>query len=121
MDRCHNLQDGTYKEMQDRWFPNKVNRVPMPDIPLSDRNGILNFGTAVVSRAYGRVYADEGVIGFDIEYAMRIARDLGMELNIVNMEFGATASGFDLGEGGYDWSRFVHWTRNVPKAFPSRL
>ncbi len=82
-------EDGTYKEMQDRWFPKQGEPGPMPDIPLSDRNGILNFGTAAVTEPMAYVYADEGVIGFDIEYAMRIARDLGMELNIVNMEFGA--------------------------------
>jgi polar amino acid transport system substrate-binding protein len=35
------------------------------------------------------VYANEGVIGFDIEYAAYIAQDLGMQLNIVDMEFGA--------------------------------
>jgi len=82
-------EDGTYKEMQDRWFPKQGEPGPMPDIPLSDRNGILNFGTAAVTEPMAYVYADEGVIGFDIEYAMRISRDLGMELNIVNMEFGA--------------------------------
>ena len=82
-------EDGTYKEMQDRWFPKQGESGPMPDIPLSDRNGILNFGTAAVTEPMSYLYTDEGVIGFDIEYAMRIARDLGMELNIVNMEFGA--------------------------------
>jgi len=82
-------EDGTYREMEDRWFPKGGDPGPMPDIPSSGENGILNFGTAAVTEPMAYVYADEGVIGFDIEYAAYIAQELGMELNIVNMEFGA--------------------------------
>jgi polar amino acid transport system substrate-binding protein len=82
-------EDGTYREMHDRWFPKQGEPGPMPDIPLSGENGVLNFGTAAVTEPMSYVYADEGVIGFDIEYARYIAQELGRELTIVDMEFGA--------------------------------
>ena len=82
-------EDGTYGEMHDRWFPEQGDPGPMPDIPSSGENGVLNFGTAAVAEPMSYVFADQGAIGFDIEYAAYIAQDLGMELNIVNMEFGA--------------------------------
>ncbi|HQF05000.1 MAG TPA: ABC transporter permease subunit [Bacteroidales bacterium] len=82
-------EDGTYARMLDRWFPKQGDPGPMPQIPSSGENGILNFGTAAVTEPMTYVYANEGVIGFDIEYAAYIAQDLGMQLNIVDMEFGA--------------------------------
>ena len=82
-------EDGTYDEMHNRWFPKQGDPGPMPDIPLNGQNGVLNFGTAAVTEPMSYVFADQGVIGFDIEYARYIAQELGMELNIVNMEFGA--------------------------------
>jgi len=81
--------DGTYREMHDRWFPKQGEPGPMPDISWSGESGVLNFGTAAVTEPISYVYANEGVIGFDIEYASYIAQELGMELNIVDMEFGA--------------------------------
>lgn len=82
-------EDGTYAQMLDRWFPKQGNPGPMPKILLSGGNGTLDFGTAAVTEPMSYVYADDGVIGFDIEYASYIAQELGMELNIVDMEFGA--------------------------------
>ena len=82
-------EDGTYVGMLDRWFPKQGDPGPMPQITSGGENGILNFGTAAVTEPMTYVYANEGVIGFDIEYAAYIAQDLGMQLNIVDMEFGA--------------------------------
>jgi len=73
-------EDGTYGEMHDRWFPEQGDPGPMPDIPSSGENGVLNFGTAAVAEPMSYVFADQGAIGFDIEYAAYIAQDLGMEL-----------------------------------------
>ena len=69
-------------------FPSR--EIPVPClISFERRERVLNFGTAAAAEPMSYVFADQGAIGFDIEYAAYIAQDLGMELNIVNMEFGA--------------------------------
>ena len=81
--------DGTYDEMQKRWFPQHGNPAPMPDIKLTGENGILKFGTAAVSEPMSFIDGNQKVVGFDIEYATYIAKKLGKQLEIVDMEFGA--------------------------------
>jgi polar amino acid transport system substrate-binding protein len=80
--------DGTYEDMIKRWFPDKGSPAPMPDIPLTGANGILRFGTAAVTEPMAFVDADRRVVGFDIEFARRVARRLGRQLEITDMEFG---------------------------------
>ncbi|MEI7491293.1 MAG: ABC transporter permease subunit [Bacteroidota bacterium] len=81
--------DGTYQEMQKRWFPDKGNPGPMPEIKFTNEKGILRFGTAAVSEPMSYVDSSKQVVGFDIEYASYIAKKSGKVLEIVNMEFGA--------------------------------
>ncbi len=80
---------GTYNDMMKRWFPDKGSPAPMPDIPLTGANGVLRFGTAAVTEPMSFVDANHNIVGFDIEFAARVAQKLGKKLEIVNMDFGA--------------------------------
>ena len=81
--------NGTYKDMMKRWFPDKGSPAPMPDIPLAGANGVLRFGTAAVTEPMSFVDANHNIVGFDIEFAARVAQKLGKKLEIINMDFGA--------------------------------
>ncbi len=81
--------DGTYNEMLERWFPEKGGPAPMPEIPLEGTEGVLVFGTSAFTEPMTYFSADQKIIGFDIEFAQRIAKHLNKKLEIVNMEFGA--------------------------------
>ncbi len=81
--------DGTYADMMKRWFPLKGSPAPMPDIALTGGNGILKFGTAAVTEPMAFVDADRKTVGFDVEFATHVAKKLGKQLEITDMEFGA--------------------------------
>ena len=81
--------NGTYGDMMKRWFPKKGNPAPMPDIKLDGANGVLHFGTAVVTEPMSFVDANHKTVGFDIEFATYVAKKLGKQLEVVSMEFGA--------------------------------
>jgi polar amino acid transport system substrate-binding protein len=61
----------------------------MPAIPLTGTNGVLRFGTAAVTEPMSFLDANRQVVGFDVEFATYIARKLGKQLEITDMEFGA--------------------------------
>ncbi len=82
-------QNGTYNDMQKRWFPQAGAPAPMPDIPLNGTAGVLRLGTASVTEPFSFVDGSQNVVGFDIELARHIAKKRGMKLEIMNMEFGA--------------------------------
>jgi polar amino acid transport system substrate-binding protein len=79
---------GRYDEMMARWFPKVGEPKPMPRISLNGTRGTLRFGTASVTEPFSFVDSRQQVVGFDIELAHYIARELSMQLEIVDMEFG---------------------------------
>lgn len=81
--------NGIYNDMMKRWFPDKGAPAPMPDIPLTGTNGVLRFGTAAVTEPMSFIDASRKVVGFDVEFAARVAQKLGKRLEITDMEFGA--------------------------------
>lgn len=81
--------NGTYDEMLKRWLPEQGQVGTMPDIDLNGKNGTLRFGTSAVVEPFTFVTANNTVTGFDIELARRICQKLDMNLEIVNMDFGA--------------------------------
>ncbi len=81
--------DGTYNDMMKRWFPQKGNPSPMPELKLNGDKGILRFGTAAVTEPMSFYDSNRKLAGFDIEYATRIALYLGKKIEFVDMEFGA--------------------------------
>ena len=82
-------QSGVYEEMQQRWFPEHGAPLPMPEIEQSGTAGILLFGTAATTEPMSFVDSNQRIVGFDIEFAERIAAQMDKKLEIVNMEFGA--------------------------------
>lgn len=81
--------DGRYNEMMQRWFPKKGSPAAMPDIQLTGTKGVLRLGTAAVTEPFSFVDGSHSVVGFDIELASYVAQELGMTLEVVNMDFGA--------------------------------
>lgn len=81
--------DGTYDDMMMRWFPEKGSPQPMPELSFSGKNGVIRFGTAAVTEPMSFYDASHVVVGFDIEFASRVAIFLGKKIEIVDMEFGA--------------------------------
>jgi len=79
---------GRYDDMMARWFPKAGEPKAMPRISLNGTRGTLYFGTASVTEPFSFVDRKQQVVGFDIELAYYIARELGMQLEIVDMEFG---------------------------------
>ena len=80
---------GIYDDMLRRWLPEQGAPQKMPTFDLIPQNGILRFGTASVVEPFS-FYDESGTpTGFDIELAYRIAEELGMGLEITNMQFGA--------------------------------
>jgi polar amino acid transport system substrate-binding protein len=81
--------NGIYDDMNRRWFPNKGSPAAMPVIENDGKNGELRFGTAAVTEPMSFFDANKQIVGFDIEFASRIAKKLGKKLVISDMEFGA--------------------------------
>ncbi|MCX6269836.1 MAG: ABC transporter permease subunit [Bacteroidetes bacterium] len=81
--------DGTYDQMMGRWFPEKGNPAAMPAVALTGENGVLRFGTAAITEPMSFFDSNKKIVGFDIEFATYVARKLGKQLEIVDMEFGA--------------------------------
>jgi polar amino acid transport system substrate-binding protein len=81
--------NGTYNDMMKRWFPKKGNPAPMPEFNFDGQNGVFRFGTAAVSEPMSYFDANHKIVGFDIEFASHVAKKLGMQLVITDMEFGA--------------------------------
>ncbi|HPZ44028.1 MAG TPA: transporter substrate-binding domain-containing protein [Bacillota bacterium] len=79
---------GKYDEMLKRWIPEDGAPAAMPDITLTGDRGVLRFGTAAVTEPFSFVDGSQEIVGFDIELAKYIARHLGMQLEIVDMDFG---------------------------------
>ncbi len=79
---------GGYDDMLDRWLPEEGAPAAMPDIELTGDKGVLRFGTAAVTEPFSFIDASGEVVGFDIELAERVAGELGMRLEVVNMDFG---------------------------------
>lgn len=81
--------NGTYDAMLVRWLPKKGAPAAMVKIESSGANGTLKFGTSAVTEPFSFVDGTQQVVGFDIELALYIAQQLGMTLEVVNMDFGA--------------------------------
>lgn len=92
--------DGTYDDMNERWFPKEGEPAPMPEIVLDGKNGILKFGTSAVTEPFS-FHKDGKIVGFDIELAYRIAKRMGKKLEIVDMDFGAMIPSLSSGKSDF--------------------
>ena len=78
--------DGTLAEMQKRWLADNPDPA-MPDIPLTNENGILKVATGGTSQPFSYTGADGRLKGYSIELAMRFAAHERMELEFAVMGF----------------------------------
>jgi polar amino acid transport system substrate-binding protein len=60
----------------------------MPEIKTSG-DDVFKFGTSAITEPFSFVDASREIVGLDIEIAALLARKLGKNLEIVNMDFGA--------------------------------
>jgi polar amino acid transport system substrate-binding protein len=82
-------EDGTYDQMIERWLPDQGEPGDLPVIELTGTNGTIVLGTAAITEPFSFIGPAQQVTGFDIELAYYIARELDMNLEIVDMEFGS--------------------------------
>jgi polar amino acid transport system substrate-binding protein len=79
---------GKYDEMLSRWLPKAGAPGAMPAIQLSGDKGVLKFGTAAITEPFSFLDGNGQVVGFDVELAALVAQELGMKLEVVNLDFG---------------------------------
>jgi len=93
LDRMEN--DGTFETLQNAFMPADGN-VVLPETEKATGSGKFTIGTNAAFHPFEYTENDE-VVGYDIEIANEIAKDLGKELVVENMEFdslvNAVASG----------------------------
>lgn len=82
-------RNGTYEDMIRRWIPASGGPAPMPAARTDGSRGVLRLGTAAVTEPFSFVDGSGEVVGLDIELARFVARERGMGLEVVNMDFGA--------------------------------
>jgi polar amino acid transport system substrate-binding protein len=80
---------GKYSEILERWLPKTGAPGIMPAIQLNGKNGTLKFGTSAVTEPFAFIDGTQKVTGLDIEIAILIAQKLDMQLEVINMDFGA--------------------------------
>ncbi|MBP1673180.1 MAG: tcyB [Bacteroidetes bacterium] len=82
-------KDGRYDAMMARWFPKKGKPAPMPVMKWEGKNGTLRFGTSAVTEPFSFFNDKQEIVGFDVEFVSLLAQSQGMNLEIINMEFGS--------------------------------
>lgn len=80
---------GEYDNMLQRWLPAQGSPKPMPEIQNAGTKGVLKFGTAAITEPFSFIDGSQKIVGLDIEIAALVAQKLDMQLEIVNMDFGA--------------------------------
>lgn len=82
-------KDGRYDAMMARWFPKKGKPAPTPVMKWEGKNGTLRFGTSAVTEPFSFFNDKQEIVGFDVEFVSLLAQSQGMNLEIINMEFGS--------------------------------
>lgn len=80
---------GEYDNMLQRWLPAQGAPKPMPEIQNAGTKGVLKFGTAAITEPFSFIDGSQKIVGLDIEIAALVAQKLDMQLEIINMDFGA--------------------------------
>ena len=88
---------GRYDEMLSRWLPKQGAPGAMPSIALTGDKGVLKFGTAAVTEPFSFIDENRQVVGFDIELATLIAKELGMQLEVIDLDFGGMIPALEEG------------------------
>ena len=90
-------EDGTLAEMEERWITN--GSTSMPELTKPEHTeGTLRILTEGLQKPFS-FYSEGTYIGFDIELGARIAYSLGMDYEIVAMNFGSLIPALNSGQG----------------------
>ncbi|MCL2489019.1 MAG: ABC transporter permease subunit [Oscillospiraceae bacterium] len=82
--------DGTLAGMQGRWLDTVPDLdSPMPEIPLTGKNGTLKVATSAGAMPFAYMGANSELKGYSIELIRRFAADQDMQIAYAEMEFGA--------------------------------
>lgn len=82
-------QEGTLESLSAKWLEGQMDKKKLPEITLTGINGTLRLGTNSATEPFAFVDGTGKVVGYDVELATRIAQKLGMNLEVVDMEFSA--------------------------------
>jgi len=82
-------REGIYQEIEDRWFSMDNEAVRMPSFTFDENKPLLLFGTSAITEPFSFLDEEKNIIGFDIELAHYVAKELDMNLEIVEMPFAA--------------------------------
>ncbi|WP_418973094.1 ABC transporter permease subunit [Allofournierella sp.] len=89
--------DGTLQQIDARWFGADEAAKVLPQFDLPAERGTLRFATVATSAPFS--YLKDGqIVGYDIEIAMRVCRELGYALEITDMDFGGIIPGINAGK-----------------------
>ena len=89
--------DGTLQQLAARRFGADEAAKVLPQIALPAEKGTLRFATVATSAPFS--YLKDGqIVGYDIEIAMRVCRELGYALEITDMDFGGIIPGINAGK-----------------------
>jgi polar amino acid transport system substrate-binding protein len=80
--------NGDIKRINDKWFGNNEKAKVLPDFTKESKNGVIHFAMNSGTPPFSYI-KDGKVVGYDIEIAATIARNLGRRLEIVDLDFGA--------------------------------
>ena len=90
-------EDGTLKDMEERWIDNGDIDMPVLDKP-ENPTGTLRILTEGVQKPFS--FNANGVyVGFDIELGARIAYSMGMDYEVIVMSFGSLIPALNSGVG----------------------
>jgi polar amino acid transport system substrate-binding protein len=88
-------EDGTYKDMVDRWMIKGDTN--MPSIKTEKTDGTIVVGISDVGLPF-TIVKDNQLVGFDIELVKRFALSEGKEIKFSNMDFGSLISAVSSGK-----------------------
>ncbi len=87
-------KDGTTKEIIDKWLSGNYS---MDGIPKCTEGPVLRVAISATSEPVSFIHDNE-IVGLDVEMMQRIAYELGMQLEIVEMNFNAVFSAMESGK-----------------------
>jgi len=91
--------DGTWEEIDARWFGSDEDAKVLPDLEFTGENGTIRFATNSGSAPFAYLKNGE-IVGYDIEMLMHICSRLGYRPEITDSDFAGILPG--LSSGRYD-------------------
>lgn len=87
--------DGSYKELTEAFMPSN-GKIVIPDEIATSGDKTIKMGTNAEFKPFEYVEG-KNIVGFDISMSQHIAKDLGQQLEVVNMEFDSLIGALQAG------------------------